>query len=200
MTDEEYKLRCRQLAYDNIVCTYDKGAGRIEVEIGASGEHWDPRLEYRTELQKHMDAIQHTMDAAIVATMASTQTVSPQQPYQPPPPVAAPPLPAPQLSVGQEYRAVLTGFCWKILYIIGNRVVSIVTVGNTDWKKGTQHVWAAESIRYSIADHTLVLVTSGAVTPGPRKILTCAGRCGLPNDYAEPNQPDGTFVCYGCRG
>lgn len=27
----------------------------------------------------------------------------------------------------------------------------------------------------------------------------CCGKCGNFNDYAEPNQADGTFVCYSCR-
>ena len=29
-------------------------------------------------------------------------------------------------------------------------------------------------------------------------ILSCK-KCGTKNEYAEPNQPDNTYICYGCR-
>lgn len=29
--------------------------------------------------------------------------------------------------------------------------------------------------------------------------MTCSGTCGEFNEFAEPNQKNGTFICYGCR-
>ena len=29
--------------------------------------------------------------------------------------------------------------------------------------------------------------------------MTCSGACHEFNEYAEPNRPDGTYVCYSCR-
>lgn len=28
---------------------------------------------------------------------------------------------------------------------------------------------------------------------------TVCSRCNMQNDYAEPNQPDGSYICFGCR-
>lgn len=38
----------------------------------------------------------------------------------------------------------------------------------------------------------------GTATSTPSAPVRCV-QCGEGNEYATPNQPNGTFVCYGCR-
>lgn len=56
---------------------------------------------------------------------------------------------------------------------------------------------------YYLLHYTIVfeVLNGQAVSPVRAKTgMRCSGRfCGIYNDYAEPNRPDGSFVCFSCR-
>lgn len=44
----------------------------------------------------------------------------------------------------------------------------------------------------------LANATRMVMSPPPRVICVCK-KCNMKNEHAEPNQNDGTYVCYNCR-
>ncbi len=66
--------------------------------------------------------------------------------------------------------------------------------------KSSAYVWIGTltQVREDLSRGHLMRILPATSHALGRVTLAC-GRCKEPNDYAEPNQPDGGYVCYSCR-
>jgi hypothetical protein len=93
----------------------------------------------------------------------------------------------------------------EMLYQMKSDIVNIIKgfiekqcLVEDDYKYGVPY------LRYYFGDYKpitqIVFTIDFNIAPTLPKNNVCACKaCGITNEYAEPNQSDGTYVCYNCR-
>lgn len=85
----------------------------------------------------------------------------------------------------------------EIFITFNDPVLGKIEVKNKDFEYMNSRNLPGLTFMIPLVMHTIIIDCT--ILEEPYDLCICTG-CKLKNDYAEPNQPDGTYVCRDCRG